>query len=980
MRPISIVFLYIALHLHSLSAFAQPPAFIQYMNDPWVEQQLTGMTLRQKIGQLIMVEVYTEQAERHREEMERLIEEFQPGGILMMRGTPSKTARWTASFQKASRLPLLVAMDAENGPAFRVDSVLAFPPAQALGAIQNDSLLIKMGEAVGRQLRAMGINMNFAPVADVNTNPANPIINFRSFGEKKEMVAVKALAYAKGMEQAGVAAVAKHFPGHGDTQTDSHLTLPVIQHDISRIDEIELYPFKVLAEGGISGIMSAHVAVPALDSDKRPASLSPKILNDLLRKEMNYQGLIITDAMNMKGVTLPSGEAEVAALKAGNDMVEFVVNIRQSFSAIERAVGNGTLPLEDIDTKVRRILATKRWLELHKTSYSPEVNLVQTVNSPENELIVRKLTESSLTVLNNRELLPLMRLDTLRIATLSFGNGTPLPFQMMTSRYTAADHFYLSPNASPKEQEAMLQKLRSYHLVITGITGLRSYPGRNYGVTPGHSSIIKSLTVRQQTVTLFFGNAYALRYLEGAEKSAALVMAYHDTSIAQELAVQLLFGAIDADGRLPVSIDRRFTAGMGVDVKKNGRLKYTIAEEIGISSGSLHRKIDSLARDALTRKAFPGAQVLVAIDGKVILEKGFGYLTYDQSDPVELHHIYDWASITKVAGPLPALMKLYEQEKIDLDGKWSDYWKPFEKSNKQNIRLRDILTHQAQLRPIIPLWESKFARDNQLRDATFSEHPTGGDNIRVAGNLYADRSLIGEFYDEVRNSTLLPRKDYVYSCLGFHMWPPIIEQITLEPYEQYLKSNFYHRLGAYNITYNAYMHFPQNEIAPSEADDYFRKETLRGFVHDEGAAILGGVSGNAGLFGNAGDLAKLFQMYLWQGYYGGERYLEPSTVDEFTRVQFKNRNNRRALGFDKPLLDNASKKRDDAYPTHGAGPNSFGHTGYTGTFVWADPDSQLLFILLTNRVHPTRRNNRLSDLKVRGKMLQTVYDLLPGQP
>ncbi len=980
MRAPFSVFLLFSLIFLKVFAYGQQPAFLKYINDPWVEEQISAMTLREKIGQLIMIEVYPEQAERHREEMQKLIQEWKPGGILMMRGSPNKTARWIRAFQQVSDRPLLVAMDAENGPSFRVDSLLVFPSAQALGAIQNDSILVDMGKAVGRQLKAMGIHMNFAPVADVNTNPANPIINFRSYGEKKELVASKALAYAKGMEMEGVAAVAKHFPGHGDTQTDSHHTLPVINHNRSRIDDIELYPFKILANAGITGIMSAHVAVPALDSDNRPASLSSKILHDLLRNEMKYGGLIITDAMNMKGVTLPAGEAEVAALKAGNDMVEFVVNVRQSVLAIEKAVQSGTLSESEINTKVRRILATKRWIGLHLPSTPPEERLLSTLNSAENELIVRRLTEASVTTLQNNGLLPLMRLDTLRIATLAFGAQSPLPFQVMTSRYTAADHFFISTDASAREQETLLQKLNSYHLVIAGISGLRSYPGRNYGITPVHRSIIKTLAGRQQIITLFMGNAYALKYLEAAEKSEALILTYQDTPIAQELSIQMVFGAIDASGRLPVTIDNRFPAGMGIDVKKNGRLKYSIPEEIGISSVILHRKIDSLANLAMQKKAFPGAQVLVAIDGKVILEKGYGYLTYEKTEPVELQHIYDWASVTKVTGPLPALMKLYDEGRIDLDGKWSDYWKDFEKSNKQNIRLRDILAHQAQLRPIIPLWESKFAKDPQLRDATFSIHPIANNNIRIAGNLYADQTLISQFYDEVRTSTLLPRKEYVYTCLGFHMWPPIIEQITGDSFEQYVKSNFYHRLGAYNITYNAYLHFPQDQIAPSEVDDYFRKETLRGFVHDEGAAILGGISGNAGLFGNAGDLAKVFQMYLWKGYYGGEQFISPETIDEFTRVQFRSRNNRRALGFDKPMLDNATRKREDAYPTYGVGMNSFGHTGYTGTFVWADPDVKLLFILLTNRVHPTRRNNQLSDLKVRGRMLQTLYDLLPRQP
>jgi beta-N-acetylhexosaminidase len=961
------------LTICTLAIKAQEVPFIKYLNDPWVNSHMERMTLQEKIGQLIMIEVYPDQSELHRGDIERLLKRYKPGGILMMRGTPTKTTRWINSFQQASDVPLLVSMDAESGPAFRVDSLHSFPSAQATGAIQNDSLLYWMGRSVGRQLRRMGINMNFAPVADVNTNPANPIINFRSFGEQQGNVARKSLAYAKGMQDEGVAAVAKHFPGHGDTRSDSHHTLPVLQHNSARMDSVELIPFKHLAANGIAGIMTAHVGVPSLDPSGKPASLSAPVIQKVLREKIGYQGLVITDAMNMKGVTMPSGLAEVQALKAGNDMVEFVTNLPRVVAAIENAINDKTLTTQEIDQKCRRVLAMKRWLNLQNLQTTPPERIVEHVNSPENMLVIRQLTEASLTILRNRNILPLMRLDTLKIATVNLGETSVTPFQQMVSRYTDADHFFLPADAPRQAIDNLTAKLKSYNLVITGIHGLRSFPGRNYGVGQGQTEAIRILTGNHKTITFFFGNAYALRFFPGIENSSALVLTYQDNRFTQELTVQALFGAIDASGKLPVTVDHRFRAGAGLEVKKNGRLKYTLPEEVGISEEILVRKIDSIAEEGLKEKAYPGIQVLVAKEGKVIFHKCYGYLTYENLEPVIPESIYDWASVTKVTGPLPALMRLYDEGKFDLNQRIGTYWKDFAGSNKADLRIRDILTHQAQLRPIIPLWQSKFARDARLRNEVFKSNPFSDTDIRVGSNLYMDKTYIDEFFKEIKESTLLTRKSYTYTCVGFHLWPRMIEGLTNKPYEDYLKETFYHRLGANTLTYNAYLHFPQERIVPTEVDDYFRMETLRGFVHDEGAAILGGISGNAGLFGTANDLAKLFQMYLWKGYYGGERYFSEKTFNEFNRVQFPG-TNRRALGFDKPDINNHLKKPEEAYPTAGVSANSFGHTGYTGTFVWADPDNGVLVIVFTNRVHPTRNNNKLSWMGIRGGILQSVYD------
>ncbi len=970
------IFLFIILFTAGCRSFSQKPAFLEYMNDPWVNETLNRLNLQEKIGQLIMIDIYPDKGDTHKKEIEELIRKYKPGGILIMNGSPVLTTQWINDFQKIADTPMLTAIDGESGPGYRMDSVVNFPYAQSLGAVQNDDLVREMGRSVGRQLKAMGIYMNFAPVADINTNAGNPVIGFRSFGENRENVARKALALALGLQDERVAAVAKHFPGHGDTGMDSHLSLPVIQLSEERLDSLELYPFKKLTENGIAGMMTGHLSIPVYDPTGRPASLSKPLITGLLRDKLKFEGIIVTDAMNMNGVSLPSGRAEVQALKAGNDLLEFVRDLPKAVNAIEKAVVSGTLTVQDIDDKCRKILALKRWLGLHE--YHPaETGGVETkLNLPADRLLQRKLTEAGITVLKNENLLPLTGLESLDIATVAIGEDTIVPFQQMAERYTGMDHFYLSRESTPEEVSSLVEKLKPYNLVIAGILNFSNYPRRNFKTTEGQLEAIRRLVNQNKVISLFFGNAYAMSLFPEIEKSGALVQAYQRDQLTQELAVQMIFGAVDAEGKLPVSIDARFSSGTGLAVKGNKRLKYTIPEEAGIYSAWLERKVDSLANQGLAAKAFPGCQVLIAKDGKVIFHRCYGYLTYDQSEPVTPDKLYDFASVTKVSGPLPVLIKLTDEGRFDLDKKMSDYLPLFKNSNKENIQLRDVLAHQAQLPAIIPFWNSRLARNRELREKVFTDHPVSAGSVRVSSKLWMEPCYIDTMYQEIRRIPLLKSKKYAYTCMGFMLWPLVIRNITGQPYETYLKSTIYKPLGATTLTYNPYKYFPISRMVPTEADDYFRKEVLRGFVHDEGAAMLGGISGNAGLFGTANDLAKLFQLYLWKGYFGGRRFFPERTFDEFNKVQFPENGNRRALGFDKPSLGNTLLSEEASYPCKSAGPRSFGHSGYTGTFVWADPDKGILFIFLSNRVNPTRKNELLSSLGTRKAMLQVIYDSL----
>lgn len=972
----SLLILLVLLFLSTTKIFATEPPFLKYRNDPWVIEHLKQLSLEEKIAQLMVVTVYPRQGEQGKEKALDLIKDYKPGGILVMQGTPVETASWINEFQQQSKVPLLVAIDGEWGPAMRIDSVMSFPYAQAIGTIQDSAFIYQMGRDIGNQLKLMGIHMNFAPDADINTNPANPVINFRSFGEDKHNVAQKAWWISSGMQDAGVIPVAKHFPGHGDTDTDSHKTLPYLSHSKERMDTLESYPFRYLSDRGISGIMSAHLNVPSLDNSDTPSSLSKKIITDYLKNEIGFKGIVVTDAINMQGVRTEKGNTEVEALKAGNDLIEFVPDLNKAIQSVKSAIIDNEISELDIYEKCRTVLALKRWVNLNEYKPADLNNLTEKLNSPYFEVTNRKLIKGALTVLNNDDILPVEHLDSFKIASVAIGNDQVTPFQKMLDKYTAIDHFYLDKNSTEKDLVKLRVQLDSYNLVIAGIEGINIYPSGKYGTTEIQRRAVTEIVQENHSVLVFFGNAYALKYFENIQHANGLILAYQNTPLTQELAAQLVFGAFDATGKLPVTIDKRFKQNDGLLVKKNNGFAYTIPEEMGINGKLLKHKIDSIAWLGINNQAYPGCQVLFALKGNVIFHECYGYLTYDQTEKVEPDNLYDFASITKVTGPLPAIMKLVDEKKMNIDMPLSHYWPDFKNTNKEFLSLREILAHQARLEAYIVYWNKALQKDGTLDTHIFKDHPTDKFNVRVSEKLYMNIDFRKVMYDTIRNSKLLPSKKYVYSGLSFFLYPQIITNITGTPYEDYVKQNFYRPLGAYTICFNPYKYFPLSRMVPTEVDDFFRHETMRGFVHDEGAAMMGGVSGNAGLFGTTNDLAKVFQMYLQKGYFGGKRYISEATVNEFIRIQFPENKNRRGLGFDKPLIDNYKNSLKDSYPATSASKNSFGHSGFTGTFAWADPDNGSLFVFMSNRVYPTRENPELYELNIRTAMHQTLYECI----
>lgn len=966
--------IFLVLNIYKLSA-TEPP-FVKFKNDKWVNEQMGKMTLEEKIAQLMMITAFPNHGNENKNKVVSQIKTLHPGGILIMQGSPFETANWINDFQQNSKTPLLVAIDGEWGMSMRTDSVIKFPYAQAVGAIQDSILVYQMGLDYASQLKKMGIHVNFAPVADVNTNPDNPVINFRSFGEDRRNVAEKAWWVAKGMQDAGVIPVAKHFPGHGDTDTDSHQTLPYLKHSKARMDSTESFPFRFLSERGISGIMSAHLNVPSLDESEIPSSLSKKIITGYLKEEIGFKGFVVTDAINMKGVQTSNGNIEVEALKAGNDLLEFVPDLNNAIESVKNAVKNGELEVNEIDEKCRTILALKRWVNLHE--YKPALlhNLTKSLNAPNFEVTNRRLIKNALTVLKNDDILPVENLDTLKIASLIIGANTVSPFQKTLEKYTRMDHFVLSKNATEHEWAKLRITLDNYNLVITGIQGINIYPAGKYGTTELQRRAVSEIVQENNSIFAFFGNAYAIKHFDNIHHANGLILGYQNNQLTQELAAQLIFGAFTATGKLPVTIDNRFKLNDGLEAEKNNCFSYTIPEEVGINSVLLSQKIDSLALLGIKSKAYPGCQVLIAKEGNIIFHETYGFHTYEKKQTVKPDDIYDWASVTKVTGPLPAIMKLVDDKKIYTDSPLSNYWPDFFSTPKQNLKINEILAHQAKLEPWIAFWQMAVNETDKLDNNIFKKHPTEKFNVRVSNSLYMNQDFRKIMYDTIRDSKLRPDKRYLYSGLIFYLFPEIISNLTGHDYEDYIKKTFYEPLGAFTIVHNAYKYFPLDRIIPTETDDFFRQETLHGFVHDEGAAMMGGISGNAGLFGSTNDLAKIFQMYLQKGYFGGRRYISKETINEFIRIQFPENKNRRGLGFDKPLIDNHKNILKNAYPAINSSKNSFGHSGYTGTFAWADPDNGLLYIFMSNRVHPTRDNSKLYDLNIRTAMHQKIYDCI----
>ncbi|MDR3351260.1 MAG: serine hydrolase [Prevotellaceae bacterium] len=935
----------------------------------WIDSVMNTLSLRQRIAQLFIVPVETVAGKKNNTaKIVALIEKEQIGGVIVMKAQPSRYAADINRLQQHSPLPLLVTMDAEWGVAMRTDSVLQFPHQMMLGALSGSRLIEAMGEAVAAQCRRMGVHLNFAPVVDVNNNPFNPVINIRSFGENKYNVVEKSMAYMHGLQNRGVLSCAKHFPGHGDTSQDSHEQLPSLNHSLRRLDSLELYPFKVLMEGGVDAVMVAHLQVPAYDTLKRPSTLSPGVVAHLLKDELEFSGLIITDALNMKAVTTTAQKDFIAlsALLAGNDILLMPDNVSASIDTIEQAIKAEKISVHKINTKCRKMLSAKYRAGLNNYRPVEEAGLAADLNTPAYQALSYRLTEKALTLLSNQDsLLPLRRLDTLKIACLEIGKNRGRFFREQLSCYAAIDTFSIESAACPDTLLRLRQQLAPYNLIIAGYHSVDARAQFNFGVDSLLAQFLTELAAGKKVILDFFGTPYGINKFKDARNFAALIVSYGNTPYSQERSAQLLFGGVAAQGHLPVSIDSLWITGSGIKQKETTRLHYILPEEIGISGGRL-AVIDTIVSEAVRQCATPGAQVMAIYKGNVFYHRAFGAHAYDSaSPPVTASDVYDWASLTKISATLPVVMHFTEQGNIKLDAPLGEYIPSLENTNKYHIKIAELLTHSSGLQAYLPFQLSFFPEKEinpTLDPLYFSPVFSALYPLQVADNLYASPA-VGKFIRRQINTSPLLQKTYRYSDWGFIYLQQAAENITGKTLGQLTDSLFYHRLGMNNTGFLPLQRMEKRRIPPTETDITFRMQRVQGTVHDPTAALLGGVAGHAGVFGNANDLAKLLQLYLNGGEYGGERYFSDSLVTLFTSCYACDKNNRRGLGFDKP----EPRKGKPSPISDEWSLESYGHSGYTGNLCWVDPQRELIVIFLSNRSFPND-DKKLNTLHTRPKI------------
>ena len=945
------------------------PAFLS-IDGSWADSVFQTLSPDERISQLFMVAAYSSKDAAHVAQIDELVEKYKIGGLIFFKGSPIKQAQLTNRYQTKATTPLFIAIDGEWGISMRLDSTIRYPRQMQLGAIQDADLIEEMGAQIAMQCQRMGIHINFAPVIDINNNPANPVINNRSFGEDKKRVAELGLAYMNGMQKNRILACGKHFPGHGDTDTDSHKALPVIPYAFSRLDSLELYPFKKLINQGLASMMVAHLYIPSLDNTENQAStLSPKIVNGLLKDSLGFEGLVFTDALNMKGVSkyYEAGRVDVKAILAGNDILLFPEDVPLGIRKIKEAIANGEISQSEIDARCLKILKAKEWAKLNEYQPIDTRYLIRDLNTPSFQALNHQLAKASVTLLkNDQKILPIRNLDEQKTVYLNIGGTSNNDFLQTMSLYADIDQIQIPRSLSAAEETKLLTALESYDQIIVGFHRTNNNPKRNFGVTRQSIAIHQLLSKRQDVITVLFGNPYVLDGFGRLDSTRAILVTYEDLPETQIAAAQALFGGIVPQGKLPVTASPEFPYGTGLSYSAPIRLGHVLPEEIGIRT-STTEEIDRVAKEGIRKGAFPGCQVVAIHKGQVFYNKSFGYHTYDKKRPVSNYDLYDLASITKIAATTISLIKLQEEGIIDIDQPLTTYLPEIVDSTPyERMIIREMLAHQAGLFPWIPFYKKTLLADGQLNPEIYSTLATADRSDQVADNMFIQAEYDTTILRQITQKALI-RKRYKYSDLGYYFLKAIIEKQTQQSLDTYVNTHFYNPMGLRSLTYHPLKKFKKERITPTENDQIYRKQLVWGHVHDPGAAMQGGVGAHAGLFSNALDLGTLMYMLINDGQYAGDTLLNPEFINDFTRCQFCPRN-RRGAGFDKPV-----RSLDGGPTCDKVSLSSFGHSGFTGTLTWADPEKEIVYVFLSNRVYPDAENWLIIKEDIRTRIQDIIY-------
>ena len=949
----------------------------------WVDAQLKGMTLKEKIGQLFIHTVALQNTQQNRNNIRQAVKEYKIGGMLFSGGQLGTQVTLTNFAQEMAEIPLLMTFDGEWGLAMRLKEVPSFPKNRVLGCITDNELLYEYGREVARQCREVGVHVNFAPVADVDNNPMNPVINTRSFGGDPRNVTDKVIAYSRGLEEGGVLSVSKHFPGHGDTNVDSHKALPVLNFNRERMDSIEMYPFRQAIHAGIGGVMVGHLEVPALS--KKPASLSAEIIG-ILREELGFKGIVFTDALEMKGV---SNNMDVCAqaLIAGNDMLLAPRNLKRELDGVLKAVKEGKITEEQITEKCRKILTFKYLLGLHQKQFVQMSGLDRRLNSPKAQELMDRIEKAAVTVVSNDGGILPLEMTLKRTAVLNIGKSAQgEAFQKQLQRYMQVDCI----QAHPDSIASVRKRLAGYERVIVAIHT------EKYGA---YQPMLDGLAAKMPLVYVYLTPMKHI-YNKGEKwkKAAAVVMGHSSSVAVQYFVADVLMGREKATGRLSVEVKDYRRPGEGVSPVLEETKVYR-PEDYGMNSTVLSR-IDNIALEGINAKAYPGCQILILKDGVPVYDKCFGTFTYGGKEKVTPESLYDIASLSKTTATLLAVMKLYDEGRFGLTDRISKYVPLLQGSNKERITVEELLLHQSGLPAFWPFYReaiddssyvgaffkpradaahkmqvdrklfvtNSFRYKKEYVSATSSEeHP-----LQIASDMYVSPSFSHRMLEMIASDEIpLRDRSYRYSCLNFMLLKEMVEHLSGMPLDEYLQKEFYQPMGMEHTLYRPLNRFEPAQIVPTIQKDYLRnRKELRGYVHDEIAAFMGGVSGNAGLFSNAHDVAKVYQMFINGGQFEGKRYLSDETCKLF--MSHKSRVSRRVLGFDRPDPQPGKGSCADEAPLE-----VVGHTGFTGTCAWADAKNGLVFVFLSNRVYPRPFDHKgLMTLNIRPRIQQVMYQAL----
>jgi beta-N-acetylhexosaminidase len=930
--------------------------------DKWADSVLETLTLRQQIAQFFMVAAYSAGDKLNTVQLEQWIQKEGIGGLIFFQGNRKAQKEQTRYYQSLSKVPLLIGLDAEWGPAMRLNDAERYPYQLTMGATKNEELIKQAGYWIGRECADLGVHLNFAPVVDVNVNAKNPVIGYRSFGENPRDVAKLAVAFSLGMEQAGVMACVKHFPGHGDTDKDSHEELPTVNHTITQFQAVDFVPFERTIRNGVSAVMVAHLNVPALDNSGTPSSLSKNVIKHWLQDSLGFEGLVVSDALNMKGVADHYGKEEVVvkAFLAGNDILLFPESVSGAIDGVLQAVDDGRISEEEIRQRCKKVLLAK-YSALEKQK---KIQPITDAESAQIELTKRRIIESALTVVKNEsQILPLRNLEK-STAVVLFGDA-----EMAINRMDDYCKFDLIHFKKGMEPLGVLQKLSGYERVVTLLVASTNRMVKGNGLPDGWELYLHNFPAEKEHILVHLGNPYVWNESIRLNQVGAMVLGYENSIYTQDLAVQLLFGAGSSRGQLPVTLRPDLKREQSIQTLKLDRLRYTIPEEIGVSRKRFDQ-IDSIAMKGIRVGAFPGCQIVVAKDGAVIYRKNFGKLTYEGNEPVTDRTVYDLASVTKIAASTMSLMKLDGEGKFTVDTTLGAFLPERVRGTPYaRLKIRDMLIHSAGLPPWIAFYP-KTTVNGKWNEAIYSPTKKPGYSKKVAENLYVLDSFEDSVFQKIIAAPLQPNQGYKYSDVGYYFFKEIIKKLSGIPIDEYLKRSFFEPMGLSTLRYNPLDELDVSRIAPTENDTYFRKQQIRGTVHDQGAALLGGVGGHAGLFSNAIDLAALMQMLLNKGTYGGVRYLNQSVIERYTSCA-NCAVNRRGLGFDKPVRSLSGGPTCELVSL-----SSYGHTGFTGTMVWADPNNGVNYVFLSNRVYTDAENKKILSLNIRTDIQRIIYQAL----